>query len=325
MELLTEGFYAWHVSDDGLNEFDDASHKIVNGHLYGLGTYYEIGRPDKNYDMYHQGRKWLSQYKVWVNLNSNQLLDLTGAKSLNQLNKPLTLNQIMVLYKAKIFQPRLSDIINKLLKIRDNKNYYIDPNFQYEYDKNKDYELFAKITYLENLLRNMLSLLFPNDDRSEGYYSREHNFVVNYLKKMGLYDYFKLAHSGEDETFNKFKYHIKSDEDFITLTKFASKVENMVFPMLTKIVNAAPLRCFFEPGFNFPRQIKLVMSMLKVYGFIINPDSAYGEDIRYLILWKNKGIVSILGNRKKIHQQFDDEAEAQEIADWMARGDSGAF
>lgn len=325
MKLLTEGLYAWHVSEADLAEFDDELHNIVNGHLYGLGTYYEIGRPDKNYDAYHRGRNRLTQYKVWVNLKDNQLLDLSGTKSLNQINKPLTLNQIMLLHRALVFQPKARDIIDDLLKMRNDKEYYIDPDKSNVIEQNKDYALYSKISYLKNILWNMIDILYPHKNNSDEYWREKYEFTVGHLRRMGLYDYFKLADSGQSSDLNPYKYHIKNDDDFITLTKFASKLEAMLFPLLTKVINAAPMMRFFEYGFDYSSQIKLIMSMLGVYGIIVDPESTLAPDIRYLILWKNKGIVSVLGRRKKIHQQFDDEAEAQEIADWIEQGDSGAF
>lgn len=317
MKLLNEGFYGWHVSKNDIDVFDDEKHEIVTGNQYGLGTYYEVANPEKNYNLYHQGRDHKTQYKVYFNLKDDQVLNFTEDKSLIQLNKKLSGEQINLMYKGRLFSPMVLNVISEINNIRSNKNYYEKKGYEHVYQINADYDIFERVNHLKNIMIDIIGLYHFNNV--------SYNVIKQALKKMGLLKYFEMADAAQADNRNYYDYHIKDDNDFTTLHRFANKVESMLMPLIRHAINSAPAGKIFQHGYNDVKQIKLMMANLGIVGFIVNPAIDSDSDLRYLILWKNKGIVSIVGRRKKLHQQFDDEAEAEEIANWMAMGDAGGY
>lgn len=304
-KLLKEGFYAWHVSPYDIKKFDDVEQPKTIGSDYGKGTYYEIASPENNYNMYHRGRAYNTQYKVYINLNKNQLLDFSSGKSLNQMNKSINLDQLITLYNVDIFEFEARNVISGLYAWFNKKNI-----------KDDDYTLYLQITGKYHNILKALELVYGKK-------------ATEKIKDLGLEKYINIAekyYKNISPSRANEQYHIKNDEDYMTLSQLNEKLTQLLPSVILYAINNAPISNIMTKGFKADNKIKTVMSIFKVYGFIVIPDG-YNEtsNVKYLILWKNTGIVSILGKRKKLHQQFDDEAEAQEIADWMDRGDAGAF
>lgn len=338
ISTINEGFYAYHCTRADLENFTDAEHNNVtsgNGQYYGYGTYFEILDKDENaMDYLADEKSGGKQYKVYIDLKENQLLDLD--KSFRENGKSLSVEEVEEFFnvenlpssfikgKYSEFKEAYDDfydfshknkklsssksIINSFINLIENANHLV--NLLNEYNKSKKFKvnLFLKNDEIEKLRRCSFLLSI--------YYRYKFSNIDD------LINFIQEKYPDQMDNLNEVLPYIKEKGGFGGILEMmydmAPKTKNII-PIL---INNISLDKVLETH-TFEKQIKWIRKHFDVWGKIVSETSRKsGKPCKYLILWKTKGIAKIVGHRKRrendLDKQFTDEIEDEKEQDMIS-------
>ena len=333
---INEGFYAYHCTRAQIEEFSDSHDNAASGAgaFWGPGTYFEILDKDGNFDDYgdeslmsgyRKGKG--QQYKVYVDLKPEQLLDTT--KSFNDYGMKFTTEEaIEFILKSPLRDHDNSGCEKSLRDFFTLKENY--DNFNNIIDKRASLALLIKI--IDDFNGSMTDKIDSRNLKSPIKFERILNTVEKskFINNIQQYSNEAANILGEDdfndEIENKIKEQVASGERYeagannlLKVLKYlgdSKKVEQMFakylqlfFKVIKISVNKLPMY-FFLRWRTSEDDIKWFMKNLHVYGKIV-PEKGLNDanPRKYLIMWKTSGIVKKVGERYKKSEKFTDEIE----------------
>ena len=336
--MINEGFYAYHCTRADLENFTDAEHNNVtsgNGQYYGYGTYFEILDKNENaMDYLVDEKAGGKQYKVYIDLKDNQLLDLD--KSFRENGKSLSVEEVEEFFnveklpssfikgKCSNFKEAYDDfydfsrknkkmtssksIINPFINLIENANHLVNLLNQYNKSKKFRVNLFLKNDEIEKLRRCSFLL------------SIYHRYKFSNIDD--LINFIQEKYPDQMENLNEVLPYIREKGGFEGIIEMMYDMAPNTKNIIPILINNIPLKIVLETH-TFEKQIKWIRKHFDVWGKIVSETSRKsGKPCKYLILWKTKGIAKIVGHRKRrendLDKQFTDEIEDEKEQDMIS-------
>lgn len=330
---INEGFYAYHCTRADLEDFTDEEHTNVtsgNGQAHGYGTYFEILDKDANADDYLADENANGkQYKVYIDLKENQLLDLD--KSFRDNGKTLSAKEIKEFLKIRNLPSQY--IAEKITSL---KNHYDEFYGKKKAHASKTFidkfiSLIEDANHLINIVNTkntknfkinliMDSEVLKNTKSSFFFYNI---MKINNVKSVDdLSNFIQEKYPEQMELFKNLLPFINEKGGFSGLLSMIYDVAPKTLNIIPIMVNNLPLKEVLNPH-TFKTQIEWIRKHFDVWGKILSVNSIKsGKPCKYLILWKTKGIAKIVGHRKRrendLDKQFTDEIEDEKEQDMIS-------